>query len=422
MIRPFRHIILAGTLFCFTHLYAQHIPVNEGELARKYPFIGTVFNRVFNATGLDSFFYKLSSLKNSDSGVVTIVHIGDSHIQPDFLSGVVRKGLQLSFGDAGRGLVFPYQLAQSNAPDDIISSSNSRWLFNRVAHPEINDNYGVSGYGIATGNSGASINLSLRSTVALGEQTFDRLKFFLEKGSATSWILQAENNNEPFLLHKENDSLPYQEVVLENPGSGFSLSSIPSTATKAFFGVSLERSNPGILYHAIGVNGARYDQYNIATGFWEQLPALKADLYIISLGTNEAQRAIFNQQFFYQELSLFIRKLKESSPGASVLITTAPDSYKGRTSNKVLKQLNQSLTDYCNENYIPLWDLYRITNGYGSAYSWARRGLMSRDRIHFTAEGYRLQGGLLFNALAKAYNSYIDTYQNNPAAKAQDGQ
>ncbi|MBK5269987.1 MAG: hypothetical protein JJE22_03130, partial [Bacteroidia bacterium] len=60
---------------------------------------------------------------------------------------------------------------------------------------------------------------------------------------------------------------------------------------------------------------------------------------------------------------------------------------------------------------IPLWDLYRITNGYGSAYSWLKRGLMNNDRVHFTSEGYRLQGNLLFNALAKGYNTYVSTYQ-----------
>ncbi len=410
MISTLRHIIFACALFFHFSLSAQTtIPVNEGELARKYPFVGTVFNRVFNATGLDSFFFKLSALKKAEAGLVSIVHIGDSHIQADFLSDVVRTGMQQFFGNAGRGLVFPYQLAQSNAPDDIISSSGIRWQFNRVAHPEISINYGISGYGLSSSAEGASFNLALRPE-ANTPQTFTRMKFFLDSSTSSSWILQAENNSTPYLIKKENDSLPYQELLLEQPASSFSLSSLPSSLKKEFYGVSLQDKDTGVIYHTIGVNGARYDQYNIAPLFWQQLPALKADLYIISLGTNEAQRAAFNQDFFYRELSLFIQKLKQSSPGASILLTTAPDSYKGRGSNRVLQSLNQSLTKYCNDNYLPLWDLYRITNGYGSAYNWARRGLMSRDRIHFTAEGYRLQGNLLFNALAKAYNNYLSSY------------
>lgn len=385
------------------------MPANDAALAQKYPFVKTVFNRIFNIGGLDSFYQKLYRLKTTHTGTVSIVHIGDSHIQADFLSDIVRDGLQEFFGSAGRGLVFPYQLARSNAPDDISSSSNTNWEFNRVAHPEIAVPYGISGYGIRSNTSIADINLSLRAGAV--DNSFTRLKFFLDSSTSTSWVLQTDNNDVPYVLKKETaDSLTYQQVNLEQPASGFSLSTLPSDDTKEFYGVSLENSNAGVIYHTLGVNGARYDQYNIASLFWQQLPALKADLYIVSLGTNEAQMTGFVEPVFTRELNTFIQKLHQSSPGASILITTAPDSYKRRHFNTVLRALNTSLTNYCNKNYIPLWDLYRITSGYGSAYSWARRGLMNRDRIHFTAEGYRLQGSLLLMALEKGYNTYISSY------------
>src|SRR5689334_10476240 len=114
---------------------AQSMPVNENKLSGNYPFISTVFNRISNNSGLDSFYKKLHQLKLNGSGTVSIVHIGDSHIQADFMTAVVRNGLQDFFGNAGRGLVFPYQLAQSNSPDDIYSSSSIGWQFNRIAHP-----------------------------------------------------------------------------------------------------------------------------------------------------------------------------------------------------------------------------------------------------------------------------------------------
>lgn len=412
MVRRFFYTVSFVCLLLFTGM-AQPIPVNDNALAKRYPFVSAVFNRIFNNTGLDSFYQKLYNLKKDSAGTVSIVHIGDSHIQADFLSGVVRNGLQEFFGNAGRGLVFPYQLALSNAPDDISSSSSIRWQFNRVAHPEIQINAGISGYALTTTSAAANIRLSLRTSLGEGLQSFNRLKFFLDTSYNTSWVFQPDNLDLPYTLKRqENDSSVYREVELKQPITGFTLSCLPTDDAKAFYGVSLENSRPGVLYHTIGVNGARYDQYNIAPLFWKQLPALKADLYIISLGTNEAQRASFFEAMFVKDLSGFLEKLKEISPGASILITTAPDSYKlRRSSNKVLRQLNQTLTGYCNKNYIPLWDLYRITNGYGSAYSWSKRGLMSRDRIHFTAEGYRLQGSLLFNALAKGYNNYISLYE-----------
>jgi lysophospholipase L1-like esterase len=379
---------------------------NDDALAKKYPFVRAIFNRIQNSSGLDSFYQKLYDINTSGTGKVSIVHIGDSHIQADLLSGVVRNGLQDFFGNAGRGLVFPYQLAQSNAPGDIGSSSNTKWEFNRIAHPERSAPYGISGYGIRTNNSGANISLFLKSGISY----FNKLRFFTDTSSA--WILKADTNSVSYELRRpENDSLLYREVTLDWPAFGFSLQSDSSDVTREFYGVSLENSRPGVLYHMIGVNGARYDQYNSASLFWKQLPGLEADLYIISLGTNEAQQASIIQSSFAKELEEFIANLKKASPHASILITTAPDSYRRRRLNPVIKQVNTGLVNFCNKNYIPVWDLYSITNGYGSAYSWAKRGLMSRDRVHFTAEGYRLQGNLLLIALAKGYNAYVSTYK-----------
>jgi lysophospholipase L1-like esterase len=402
--------LIAIAFICPKYPDAQPIPIRDNGLAARYPFVSTVFNRVFNNSALDPFYQKLYDLKKNDTGTVSVVHIGDSHIQAGFFSGTVRDELQNAFGNAGRGLVFPYQLAGSNAPADIMSSSGVRWDFNRLAHPELLVTPGISGFGMESDAAGAGFHLFLRPDEH-GIQEFNRMTFFLDNDSSNTWMVQPDNSDTPYLLLKEaKDTIAFPTIALSNSASGFQMLSLPSENKKRFYGVSLGNSRSGVIYHSIGVNGARYDQYNIAPLFWKQLPALHADLYIISLGTNEAQRAAFARVAFEEELIEFIGRLKAASPGAAILITTAPDSYKGRSSNKVLKQLNDALTSYCNKNNIPVWDLYRITNGYGSAYSWARRGLMSRDRIHFTADGYRLQGGLLFSALAKGYNEFLEIH------------
>jgi lysophospholipase L1-like esterase len=397
-------------LFLSLNSSAQLIPVDDNEPVNQYPFINTIFNRLLNSSDLDSFYQKLYILKKTRKGVVNIVHIGDSHIQADYLSGLVRNSLQDFFGNAGRGLVFPYQLAQSNAPQDIISFSNVSWQYNRLAHPEIPITAGISGFGIQTNALGASIDLGLRAT-ATGDQSFNRLKFFLDYDTTSFWILQADNDNAPVLVKREKgDTAICREIDLEKNSTRFSLASIPSLNTKVFYGVSLENSAPGILYHTIGVNGIRYDQYNIAPLFWQQLPALNADLFIVSLGTNEAQRAEFDQPSFQQAISLFLKKLKVASPHAAILITTAADSFKDRRPNAVLRDINLSLFNYANSHNIPIWDLYRITNGFGSAYNWQKRGLMNADGIHYTGDGYKIQGRLLFNALARGYNNYVNSY------------
>ncbi|HTD93915.1 MAG TPA: hypothetical protein VK644_08895, partial [Chitinophagaceae bacterium] len=309
MIKRGLAIIALFYLLCPKHLDAQPIPIQDNSLAARYPFVSTVFNRIFNNSGLDAFYQKLYDLKKNDTGVISVVHIGDSHIQAGFFSGTMREEFQNSFGNAGRGLVFPYQLAESNAPADIMSSSGVRWDFNRLAHPELPVIPGISGFGMESSAAGAGFHLFLRPD-GKGIQEFNRMTFFLDDDSSNTWMVQPDNSDTPYSLSKEGiDTMPRPVISLANSSSGFQLMSLPADSRKRFYGVSLENSRSGILYHSIGVNGARYDQYNIASLFWKQLPALRADLYILSLGTNEAQRAAFAGAAFEEELTEFIGKL-----------------------------------------------------------------------------------------------------------------
>lgn len=395
-----RSVIFFALFTCTITAHAQ-LPVNDQQLQQRYPFIRAVFNRIPVYPVLDSFYEKLWQVKQSNSRQVSVVLIGDSHTQPGYQAASLRQALQSYFGNSGRGLIFPYQLAQSNSPDDIRSNSTGgAWGFNRLAHPEIDLPYGLSGFGISSNQDAAAVQVQLQGTVA-----GSRLQLFTDSLPQNQWSYIAGGDT----IQLIRDSLsPWKTAPHEvSSGAGsFTLGSSGSSARKSLYGVLLSSADPGVVVHNIGVNGARYDHFNNAPLFWQQLPALQADLYIVSLGTNEAQARIFSEAAFRQQVSLFLQKLKAVSPQAAVIICTSPDSYRGRYSNKVLQQLNQSLARYCTEQHLPLWDLYRITGGYGSAASWLRRRMMNRDRIHYTAEGYRIMGNLLLSALARGYNSF----------------
>ncbi len=396
--------IIVCFLFSCIQVNSQPITIDEASSSHMLSPIGAAFNRIFNGSSLDSFYIKLAAIKKNKKGVVRIVHIGDSHIQSGYFPGYLRNNLQQFFGNAGRGLVFPYDVIQTTSPPDINSSSNTGWSLSKVIGPGTNL-AGVSGFGIQTRTVGANIDLSIR-TEEKGT-SFNRLKFFINNPS--SWIVRAGNNaTSYFVKNTEDNKTLYGEIQLENPTNSFLISSLPSGSPQSFFGVSLENDQPGILYHAIGVNGARFEQYNAASLFWQQLPGLQADLYIVSLGTNEAQRNSFESASFRKQVALFLQKLRATAPRAAILFTTAADSYIAGHPNPVLRLLNISLFEYCTEHSIPVWDLYRVTNGFGSAYNWLSRGMMNVDLVHFTPGGYQLQGQLLFNALAKGYNDRLN--------------
>lgn len=401
------YFLAVGILFS-VNVFAQQMPQVQTKV---YPFINTAGNRITNSNALDSFYKKLQVLKQTGEGTVSIVHIGDSHLQAGSLTAIVRNGLQAFFGNAGRGIVFPYQLAKSNAPEDVASSSNIQWRFNRVAHPELPGNSGIAGFYISTNDDKARINLGLKGD-STTDFSFSTIKLFMD--TAHSWLLHGADSKDYLISGKLKENELYQQVDLNVPATYFSLNYVSGNdSEKIFYGASLENYKPGVLYHSIGVNGAKYDSYSNAPLFMQQIPALKADLYIISMGTNEAQALKIDADAFTASVQSFVNKLLIASPGAAVLITTPADSYfNGRMLSKPMNDLNKILKSAASSSGYALWDLYGFTGRYGSSRSWMSAGLMSHDKIHYNKAGYELQGKLLLSALSKGYNDFISKSSN----------
>ncbi|MEL6845136.1 MAG: hypothetical protein AAFP02_18165, partial [Bacteroidota bacterium] len=94
----------------------------------RYPFLKLDQNAILNQNQSIAQVYEL--LRQVEAGerrTINIVHIGDSHLQADWFSGHVRMALHRRFGSAGRGLIFPYKLANTNSPPDIHVATNIRW-------------------------------------------------------------------------------------------------------------------------------------------------------------------------------------------------------------------------------------------------------------------------------------------------------
>lgn len=389
-------------LYCACAQQPVAIGLTEAELAQKLPWVNMALNRIFNTQSLDPFYEKLKKIKRTGKGVVNIVHIGDSHLQPDFVGGELRNLLQSFFGNAGRGLVFPHRLAGSNPASDVVASSNVKWRYNRIVYPDVNMHPGLSGFVVETPQTGATINMDIK-----GFSAFNTIKVFTNN---SGWVMNVTEKNNDFILPFNDTLLPYRKVELPYPVTSFSMYTLPNSIENAFYGAVLENGRPGVLVHTIGVNGARYDHYNRNPLFWKQLAGLNADLFIISLGTNEAQNIKLNTEAFQAQVDQMLENIRKSSPKASILICTTGDSYRSGAPNAALRDLNNHLASFCNIANIPLWNLYQLSNGMGSARLWHSRRLMAADRLHFTAEGYKLQGALLFNAIARGYNNYISAY------------
>ena len=382
-------------------------------LLSAYKFIKTENNVISNPACLDTFFETLYQLKTNKSEIVPVVHIGDSHIQADYFSGMMRMSLQRAFGNAGRGLIFPYKVAKTNEPYNYKTSSNAEWGACRIVFPNPIFPIGVCGITMRTSNPKADIRLKTFNYPGL-DYSFRHIDIYQENDTASFGIgicdtlgnvLQnavVSQNPQYKFLSTINLPVSINEVILNNL-----CTDTVKQKYSQIYGLVLRNDSNGLIYHTIGINGAMYQNYSSSRHFCNQLQTLKPRLIIISLGTNEAQSLRLTKEQFYLQIDSLVNQLKANTK-ANFLLTLPQDSYRRKCHyNPQVKMIAETLIEYAKKNKIAYWDYYTIAGGYKSCYSWKKKGLIRQDGLHLNRAGYEIQGKLLYTALLNAYNRYV---------------
>ncbi len=360
---------------------------------------------------------RLQQGPDSLAEVVSVVHIGDSHVQAGFLTEAVRRPLQQQFGDAGRGLVVPLKLAKTNEPRDYSIVADEVWNFARCVGKKYSDyTPGIGGIAIVPRNDKIDLTVSTLS------KTDDCAGF-----------------KEVLLFHAPTDSFP---VVVSDPCrvTGKTLLPFltayswnepvcsihltgevtPGKDRPAIYGASLETGEGGILYHTIGNNGAFYSSYAAIPGFSEQVAALAPQLIILSLGTNESFSTALTREELYGQIDAVLAPLRKNCPQAAILLTTPAECARRRTRwvkkrrrvyytpNTRVTLVRETIRAYAAEHGLACWDWYEVAGGKGASAQWQKAGLMAYDRTHCTEPGYHIQGEMLYRTLMKAYQDYVD--------------
>jgi LysM repeat protein/lysophospholipase L1-like esterase len=171
----------------------------------------------------------------------------------------------------------------------------------------------------------------------------------------------------------------------------------------ALNGIVLENDKSGVIYSAIGVNGAKCSDYNKYSMFFEQLPALEPDLIVISFGTNESFDKISNDVFM-ERLNLMIDNIRLFNYKVEIIVTTPQPSQFGRKhKNYLVEQYTKSIIDQAEIKNYAVWDMYNDLGGAKEVNQNFRNGMITADKVHYTHKGYKKQADDFFEAFMQSY-------------------
>ncbi|HMX39931.1 MAG TPA: GDSL-type esterase/lipase family protein [Saprospiraceae bacterium] len=408
-------IALAGFLFCFVQCQSQFRPpeveITEADTV-GYGFIRQDDNVIQQPQHLAPVLAKLYEQRVRGGKKINIVHIGDSHILGNFLTREVRERLQRAFGDAGRGLIFPYKLAGSNGPKDYLVETNARWNGSNCQRDlDEKTPYGVSGFSLETSNSKAELTFRMRDTATSETRLFTKVTVLQYKTPGEYDLeVRDEVTQQTAQLFIEGDYA--RSYYFDRPVGQMTLSAKRTNGQQKVLsldGISLENELSGVIYHSIGVNGAKFQDWVRAEYFARQVAELQPDLIILSMGTNEAQGRT-DADYLYRTMRNLTAALADQYPSACFMLTTPADSYlRGKGLNPNMPDVSAVIRKFARDKGYALWDMFNFTGGENSAASWKSTGLLSADSVHYSKLGYAVQGKLMYQSLIKTYNDFVST-------------
>lgn len=376
---------------------------------------------IFNEADWSSLFQSMKMLLDTIQGnqnIVSIVHLGDSHVQAGMFTEAIRIPMQSIWGNAGRGLIIPLKITKTNEPLDYRISSSTKWQFSRCLGKQFSNDVGVGGILIEPVNS--SIDLTFSTKSRYGEDVkFNKLSLL---HSETYSFPQLNLTDTLSGLNIHSPIAGETSYTWDNPTNTINLrgtnNGYPSNAT--IYGAILENNKKGLLVHTIGNNSATYECYNRIDNYGKKLARLNPHLVIISLGTNESVSSVFKGERLEQEIDNLISSIKKECPSALFLLTTPADNKLRRVrrnkkkrriayyiNNINLPYVVETIKEYGKKNNIAVWDWYTISGGKGAYDTWIKEDGMRKDHIHYTPKGYTLQGNLLFHSISNAYEQHI---------------
>lgn len=339
--------------------------------------------------------------KAANRAAVNIVQFGDSHTAADLFSGEMRRLLQAQYGDGGIGLVAATPVPGTRYEQVMLKTAKRQWELVSARNQQ-SSQFPLGGYLSVPLAAKPSVRIEAREPSA---QRY-RVSALYQARESTSLLLSDSRSHNRRLLAATAGQWRFGPVV-NNLGLplDLTLDSRPGTVLGGWY--LQGQKNAGVIYSALGINGARLDVQNKWQPGWEAtLKSLHPDLVVLAYGTNEAFDDTLDLTLYQAQLQQTLEQLRRNLPRAVLLLVGPPDSIKQRKAHSCTARQPQQLAaivriqrEAARQANALFWDWQAYMGGPCSIAAWQAQGLARGDLVHLSADGYRQSAAGLYDYL-----------------------
>jgi len=367
-----------------------------------------------DSTILFPLFRQLDSAK-SRSEVVRILHIGDSQIEGDRITGYLRQRLQQQYGGCGPGLLPIHEEIASRTYLRIQNSTDPvKYVLYGKPKPGPHSNYSVLHSYFRLMKDSAQTEPFIKDKIQfdLNGQGYKRNNYF-EKAtllcrnsrSSIEMVISDPDKEIETRRFPANDSLRLVTWPMKTKSRKFSVRVTTGPETD-LYGVCLDCKS-GVAVDNIPLRGSSgLDLLKINPRFLQdQVRKLGVRFVILQFGINVVPYASTSYTWYENSIVKAIQTIKRSAPGVQVLVVGVSDMAQKKdgvwNTFETIPMVMEAQMNACRRTNSAFWDLYQVMGGKNSIIAWSKTSppLAGKDYIHLTPKGAQVVGEFLFQSL-----------------------
>jgi len=387
-------------------------------------------------TILFTFFDKLQNVKTARKPL-RILHYGDSQIEGDRISAVIRQHFQEQFGGIGPGFVCPYE--EAGFASQMLFDHTGQWEryarfakkdsivpHARFGHLASFARFSPLEYDSLDKNKSA---YSASIHITGKEQWLYPLRSKFRKVS----LFLGYNKTPVFIELSSKDSLLYMDVAQPNEqvkSLSFLSKDILQECSLSFtandspdiYGIALD-DTAGVALDNISLRGSsgleftRISKQNLQAIYKH----LDVGLVILQFGVNVVPNIRDDYTYYKKKFTKQVLRFKSIFPNIPILIVSVSDMsqksgsyYESYPNIELIREVQREIAF---ENDCAFWDLYAAMGGKNSMPSWvfAKPPLAKKDFTHFNYRGAKIIGQMFYNALMNEYSEFqnMETFEGD---------